>query len=561
MKAIAGEYNTYQTQVKAGKKISNNISIIAGGHYKQSDNANLASYYPDKFSLTDLTTFGGQTVVKAQDRVGYQGETQSYSAFSKLTFFKDLDIGFNYSFEQHRADVSSLPNYTDYGQSAYLNTDLGTAYANYKFTLNEDLGGFLRANYSWYELRPESRYVNIYDDFTQTGGYKYAFGSRKQLEGQLQYKLNDQHTVSGGFSLEGYYSLPKTADLSSPYNPNQSPANQTQFYQGTNNTLPIQIQQKSYTNIAGYLQWNANWHEMVSTSIAVRYDENSRYKGTFNPKLGLVFKPTDKITTKLLYSSAFLAPSMFYSGQHFGSFSGTQNAQGQYTSGYFMIPNPNLKPEKIDTFEFNADYKASKDLTFGLNLYYNSLKGMITWQATPMPVSNYISGGFINYTEYQNNVGNAITYGGDVHFNYQTSLDDSSLKLWGNYSYVDGTVSRIDQNYSTHLPMSPKHKVKVGLTYTYQDKYTITPKIYWNGRTNSSQSEANNPQVLQTISPYWRADLYVSAKVMVNFSLFVNVSNLFDRRYYNAAAFASSMIASPQDPRTLSAGFTYQFGD
>ena len=146
---------------------------------------------------------------------------------------------------------------------------------------------------------------------------------------------------------------------------------------------------------------------MLSTSVALRYDQNSRYNGTFNPKLGLVFKPADKITTKFLYGSAFLAPSMFYAGQHFGSFSGKDG--NTYTSTYFMIPNPNLKPEKIDTFEFNADYQLNKDFNIGLNFYHNTLKGIIFPSKTATAVSDYIPGGSITETYHHDNVGKAIS--------------------------------------------------------------------------------------------------------------------------------------------------------
>jgi iron complex outermembrane receptor protein len=560
VKGFIGEYNTYATQIKAGKKINDYFSITAGGHYKESDNANLAKYYPNDFRLNDLTTFGGQTAIKAQDRGGYQGENQSYSAFSKLTFFKDLDIGINYSFEKHRSDVGELPSYADYAAKAYLNKELGTVYANYKFDVNKDLGGFLRANYSWYELTPESRFINKYNDFTQTGGYKYAHGERKQLEGQLQYKITPQHIVSAGFSLEDYYSIPKTVDLDFPYNPDKSPDNQNAFYPGTNNTLPVKMQQFRYTNIAGYAQWSAAWHEMLSTTVAFRYDASSRYQGTFNPKLGLVFKPTNTVTTKFQYGTAFLAPSTYYSGEQYGTFSGKTG--NTYTSDFFHIPNHNLKPETIDTFEFNADYQTpDKNLKVGVNAYYNTLKGIISPAPTPNVVSDYIPGGYISFTEHNENIGKITSYGGDVHFDYQTRFDDSTLNLWGNYSYVDGKLSRKGENFSTALPIVANHKVKLGLTYTYQNKYTITPKLYWIGKTTSSQPENNQPQTLQTIPDYLRVDLYASAKIVDNFSLFVNVNNLFDNRYYNTGdLYPSSMPASPQDPRTVSGGFIFQFG-
>ena len=557
IKAIAEEHNSYSTYVKAGKQINENFAILAGGHFKDSDNANLAKYYPNDFILNDLTTFGGETVVKASDRVGYRGDSQSYSAFSKLTLFKNLDIGFNYAFDKHRSDASSKPDYADYGQNAYLNTEIGTAYIDYKFDFNNDLSGFLRANYSWYELAPESRFVNKFDDFTKTGGYKYAFGERKQIEGQLEYKINSEHKVSGGFSLEDYYSIPKTTDLNAPYDSDKSPDEQSLYYLGTDNTLPVKIQYESYNNIAAYLQWNAKWHDMLSTSIAFRYDENSRYGSTFNPKLGLVFKPTDEIIAKFLYGSAFLAPSMYYAGQHFGSFSGKTGET--YTSGFFMLPNSDLKPETIDTFEFNFDYRITQNLNIGLNLYYNNLKDIISWEPTPEPVTDYIPGGFIRYTEHQANIGEATSYGGDLHFNYRYYFSDSILKLWGSYSYLDGELSRAGQNYTTDLPLISKHKVKLGLTYTYLNKYTLTSKFYWVDEINSTRTEANHPDIVQTIAPYWRVDLYANAKIDDSFSLFLNVTNLFDKRYYNPGFFASSMFESPQDPRTISGGFTVKF--
>jgi len=155
-----------------------------------------------------------------------------------------------------------------------------------------------------------------------------------------------------------------------------------------------------------------------------------------------------------------------------------------------------------------------------------------------------------------------ISYGGDVHFDYHYSFTDSVVKFWGNYSYVDGKLSRKGENFSTALPIVAKHKGKLGLTYTYQDKYSVTPKLYWIGKTTSSQSIANQPQTLQTVPDYWRVDLYASAKIINNLSLFVNVINLFDNRYYNTGdLYSASMVASPQDPRTVSAGFIYQFGN
>lgn len=560
IKATRGENNTYSTHFKAGKKINDKLSISAGGHYQESKNPNLATYYPQAFKLSDLVTFSGTTVLKAEDRVGYRGDTNTSSAFLKLNLFKTLDLGFNFSSEKHRSDTGSLESFADYGVDAYMKNEIGTLYSHYKFDLNEELSGFLRANYAWYELKPESRYANKYVDFTTTGGYKYAWGESKKVEGQLQYQLNQDHILSGGVSVESYYSIPKTTDLNAPYDPKKSPDQQTLFYLGTNNTLPIKIQQVSYNNFGTYLQSNSIWDKTFSTNVAIRYDYNSEYGDSLNPKLGLVFKPLEKLTTKLLYGKAFLAPSPHLSREHFGSFSG-QTPDGLYLSNFFHLPNPHLKPEIISTFEFNADYQLHKNFKYGINLYQNTLKGIINSAPTPTLISDYIQGGLISYTQYNDNLGKIISYGGDLHVDYQYSFDDASvIKLWGNYSYLNGKLSFKGRNFSTDLPMVAPNKFKLGLTYIYHKKYTVTPMLYWIGRTNSSHPEIHNATVLQTIPAYWRVDLYAKAKITNDFSLFLNINNVFDRRYYNTGdSYAASMIMSPQDPRVISGGFIYQF--
>ncbi len=556
IKGIIGEHNTYATYLKAGKKFNDNLSISAGGHYKESKNPNLATYYPQDFKLSDLTTFGGQLIAKAQDRANYRGETKSYSAHGKVNLFKDLDIGVNYSFDRFRSDVGEVENFADYSAKAYLDSELGTLYANYNLNINKDLSGFVRANYSWYRLAPESRYVNKYDDFS--GGYKYAWSDRKQIEGQLQYQLNQQHILSSGFSVEDYYAIPITADLNTPYDLNKSPDQQTIFYSGTNDSLLVKIQQTRYKNQAMYLQWNAIWNEMFSTSIGGRYDHNSTYGSTLNPKLGVVFKPTDKLTAKLLYGSAFLAPSPFFSYRHYGSFSGKNG--DVYVSNFFHIPNPTLKPETINTFETNIDYRFSKQFNVGINLYWNRLKGMISSVPTATPMSDYINGGMINFTQHSDNIGKLVSYGGDLHADYQHQLSNAMLKMWGSYSHVKGQLSFEGQNYSTNLPNIATHKLKLGTTYIYKQKYILTPTLIWIGRTYSSQSQPEQLALLQTIASYWKMDLYAKTKINNYFNFFLNINNIFDKRYYNTGdAYSASRVASPQDPRVISAGFDYQF--
>ncbi|NOQ36343.1 MAG: TonB-dependent receptor [Methylococcaceae bacterium] len=557
IKASAGEYDTYSAYVSAGKQLTDELSVIAGGHFKNSENPNLSNDYPSDFALNDLVTFGGSTIIKAEDRAGYRAESQSYSAYFKLNYDDKFHLGLNHSFFQSRTDAGALPDAADYDTKAYWNTELDTVYADYQFDITDDFSALVRANYSWYELKPNSKFRNIFSSFEE--GYKYSWGDRKQIELNLDYVLNENHHFVSGFTFESYTSIPKTVDLQSEYNTDNEVDEQGFSYIGTDNTLASRIFKIHYTNIGAYFQWSANWHEMFSTTFGVRYDVNSQYTSTINPRLGFVIKPQAATTLKLLYGTAFLAPSPIFTYGHFGSFSGQQDAQGRYTSSFFRIPNENLEPETIETVEFTLSHQFSKHLDLNLTTYYNWIEDIILPTATPSPVSDFVSGGSISFTEHNDNVGKAVSYGGNISLNYQQQITDNShLKLWGNYSYVDGRLQQ--KEFSTNLPATAKHKVKLGLSYTYLEKYTITPKLLWIDDTYSYQSNANDRTQLHTAPDYVRLDVFAQAKLNDNFSLFLNVSNLFDTKHYNVGESESTYFtASPQDRRRVSGGFIIKF--
>jgi outer membrane receptor protein involved in Fe transport len=153
-----------------------------------------------------------------------------------------------------------------------------------------------------------------------------------------------------------------------------------------------------------------------------------------------------------------------------------------------------------------------------------------------------------------------VSHGGDVHADYQYQMSNAVLKLWGSYSHVKGQLSFEGHNYATDLPNVATHKLKVGATYFYQQKYALTPTLVWIGRTNSSQSQPEQLSLLQTVPSYLKMDLYAKAKINNNLNLFFNINNIFDKRYYNTGdAYSASRVASPQNPRLISTGFDYQF--
>jgi len=117
----------------------------------------------------------------------------------------------------------------------------------------------------------------------------------------------------------------------------------------------------------------------------VRYDHFSDFGDTINPRLALVWA-AEQLTTKLLYSSAFRAPS-------FGNLYNRNNP--------VSVGSPNLKPEVIDTYELAFDYAFSPDLRAGLNLFYYEMKDLIRIEPVAVNSGKQIGKGFELELEYE----------------------------------------------------------------------------------------------------------------------------------------------------------------
>jgi iron complex outermembrane receptor protein len=71
-------------------------------------------------------------------------------------------------------------------------------------------------------------------------------------------------------------------------------------------------------------------------TLGARYDHYESFGGTATPRLGLVLRPRSDTAVKVLYGEGFRAPNL---------------GERKYTDGYEMLPNPDLVPERSETFE------------------------------------------------------------------------------------------------------------------------------------------------------------------------------------------------------------------
>lgn len=547
--AAIGSDDYFYNYLNSGKKVAEKLEIVVGGHWNKSQNPDLSESYPGAFAKTDILTTGNKVFRAASDREPYVAPTESHSAYLKMDYDKKFTAGLTRSYFSHPSTSGLKPSQTLYSKDSELDTLIETYYGKYKHDFNARFSSEASLNYSMYQLLPESKFTNLAPDFSS---FKYAKGEKLQFEQQLNYRISEKQGIIGGFVYENFESIPRTSDLPKEYNTDLDSDNQNLVFPNT--TLPIKIYDVNYNNYATYLQAESKWTPAIASVIGVRFDHNTRYGDSTNPRAGLILKPASATVLKILYGESYLAPAAERAFRFFGSFSGAKNAKGEFiSSGLFNLPNPDLKPEKMRTLEFNLTRNVSENFIAGASGFYTTItdsNSLVFKNET----SNFIEGASIGRFARFENAGDRVMFGGDLRADYQMFLENFVLKFWGNYSWVDGYEDLVDGGTGP-LGLIARNKIKGGVTARYADQYFITPRFEWIDKT--AHFASNRPD---KVSSYAVMHLHAGADNFYgSWSAFVDVRNLLDNSYFNAAALGQSFGSTPQDPRRIFFGLKYKF--
>lgn len=115
----------------------------------------------------------------------------------------------------------------------------------------------------------------------------------------------------------------------------------------------------SYISLQDEWAFASDWE----FTAGIRFDDYSDFGSTVNPRLALVWQTQHNLTTKLLYGSAFRAPS-------FGELYSNNNP--------VLLGNPELNPEEIDTLELAFDYRPNFDWKILFNVFKYQASGLIS---------------------------------------------------------------------------------------------------------------------------------------------------------------------------------------
>jgi outer membrane receptor protein involved in Fe transport len=207
----------------------------------------------------------------------------------------------------------------------------------------------------------------------------------------------------------------------------------------------------AYNRLAGYVQDQISLaDDKLNLYLGARYDASTDLYDSFvSPRAHFVYNATKSFVVRGGWSRAHRIPNFYelYQDSWF-------LAAGPVPFALF-VPNPNLKPEKIEQFELGGEVRVSRDVSLKVDLFRSRVEDFIVIDRPGLPVPAEIF-------QSVNHPDTARILGGEVELRGQIG---KSLIGFVNYAYLDFKAEKglltpggqpLDPTYA------PKSKINVG---------------------------------------------------------------------------------------------------
>jgi outer membrane receptor protein involved in Fe transport len=278
-------------------------------------------------------------------------------------------------------------------------------------------------------------------------------------------------------------------------------------------------EQKNSNRWALYAQDEYTLTRDLLLSAGLRYDNYSTVGGTLNPRLALIYNPRPETALKLLYGTAFRAPNAY---------------ELYYVDGVTSKADPNLKPEKITSYEFVAEHSLQTNFRLTASLYRNEISNLINQVIDP-------ADDLLVFT----NIGQVTSKG--VELELERAWADNT-RLRASYAWQ---ITRDDSG--TELENSPRHLAKLNLTAPLFDNALRTGmELQYMGSRKTLGGATADDHLIANLTLLNRT----MAKGLENSA---SVYNLFDERYSDPGRPEHLQDLIAQDGRSFRGKLIYRF--
>lgn len=409
----------------------------------------------------------------------YENEKVSVKLSQELSETSNLELGYDFSkFEGVRSYS------TEATSASFSNKKTNDFYAKYDWTVNDKDQGFIQL------------YRNKYDYYNAGDMYETDTG----FEAQQNITLSDNNRLVVGASYRKAKALNATSYTAEKSINNKAVFVSDQWEFAPNWTLDAGVRYDKHSTAGSKTTWSAGLNK--------KFDENSH--AYFN--WGQVFKAP---TLDDLY---------YYSVSEWRGYK------------YENYGNPNLKPEKGDTWTIGYGTKIADKTSVNISYFQSKLEDAIDWDTTN---SDNASVSIVRNVDKQKKNGMELSVAHELNDNWDLEASYTYIRVKNN---EHGSAYVRDANYIPNM-------YRFGVRY-HDDLWNAD--LFLRGGSGADKSAYVD-------SKYVTLDMSVAYKATKDLSFYAKGYNLFNKAYAESAGVNGGTYTYPAQGRRFIIGAEYTF--
>lgn len=409
----------------------------------------------------------------------YENEKVSVKLSQELSETSNLELGYDFS------KFEGVRSYSTKAKSAsFSNKKTNDFYAKYDWTVNDKDQGFIQL------------YRNKYDYYNAGDMYETDTG----FEAQQNITLSDNNRLVVGASYRKAKALNATSYTA----------------------------EKSINNKAVFVSDQWEFAPSWTLDAGVRYDKHSTAGSKTTWSAGLNKKFDENSHAYFNWGQVFKAPTLddlyYYSVMEWGS------------SKYENYGNPNLKPEKGDTWTIGYGTKIADKTSVNISYFQSKLEDAIDWDTT------YSANGSVSIArnvDKQKKNGMELSVAHELNDNWDLEASYTYIRVKNN-EHGSGYVR--DANYIPNM-------YRFGVRY-HDDLWNAD--LFLRGGSGADKSAYVD-------SKYMTLDMSVAYKTTKDLSFYAKGYNLFNKAYAESAGVNGGTYTYPAQGRRFIIGAEYTF--
>ncbi len=391
--------------------------------------------------------------------------------------------------------------------------------------------------------------------------YRYAASNDFLFEELITYLPAADLEMVSGFSYQQTGYLPVTNYLASPfkagdYSPYSTNVSYTGTVSGNTGFYP-----GNFTNLSAFVQGFLKKNKFRVMG-GLRVDYNTRYDARLSPRLGILYKHSDKSTVRISAGLAFKSPPPSLEYEAIAYRVSTPEAG----TDYVIMPHGKLEPEKFQSVELGFTSRIFWKMNLDLAFFYNEIYNEFTLDTVPSSALNNTPDALSNdlvsiHTNNKNNF--SRVYGIQANFRKRNIVP--SIRMDAELNLMFATTSQTLPDVETLLDnfkLLPKHFGHLSLSFYPVKSLYVHIENTWetNWLRNLFFLEYIYKDLFKNEEGFFTLDALLGYNISEGLRGFIRITNLLNEKYkngLNVTGLKEDLFYNPQLGRNIRIGISY----